>query len=570
MTEHDFADGALAAALLAVDPVRLGGAVVRGPPGPERDRWLAGLIAMLPTGAPVQRLPASPTITSLAGELDVAATLASGRYVATPGVLRRAQGGLVIVPMAERLEPAVAGMLAIARDLGQVAPDRPGLAPTSPPVFAVVALDESEPGEAGVYDGLSDRLAFCLEAAPVMPSDFAPDLAAARGRLRSVVFEDSALVTLCEAAEALGVASLRVAGLAMAAARASAALAGRATVADADLAVAARLVLAPRATRIPPFADPLPPEPPSPPPSPRGPEREPASAQTIGPAAERVLAAAAAALPSGLLNGAPARRPRPARGGKGGATSQSSDGRRIGSRPGKPGARHRLDLLDTVRAAAPWQRLRGLSSSPPPMRLRIRGSDFRVRRTVRKTGTTLIFVVDASGSSAAQRLAEAKGAVELLLAASYVRRDRVALVSFGGRGASLLLPPTRAAARARRALATMPGGGGTPLASGLEMARRVADGACRGAVGDAPLLLLLTDGRPNVARDGSGGRGRAETEALDEARAIRRAGHRVVVIDTGRWPTPFAQRLADESGGRYLPLPAADAAQLRRAALEPE
>jgi hypothetical protein len=81
---------------------------------------------------------------------------------------------------------------------------------------------------------------------------------------------------------------------------------------------------------------------------------------------------------------------------------------------------------------------------------------------VQRATTTTIFVVDASGSSALNRLAEAKGAVELLLAECYVRRDRVALVAFHGQHAELVLPPTRSLVRARRSLAGLPGGGGTP------------------------------------------------------------------------------------------------------------
>lgn len=176
----------------------------------------------------------------------------------------------------------------------------------------------------------------------------------------------------------------------------------------------------------------------------------------------------------------------------------------------------------------------------------------------------MVFVVDASGSTALHRLAEAKGAVELLLATSYVRRDRVALISVRGRGAELLLPPTRSLARAKRALAGMPGGGGTPLAAGIDLARAVAAWSGRpGARDGGPaLLVFLTDARPNVARDGSGGRARAEAESLESARAVRSEGVRALVIDTSPRPNAFAARLAREMGARHIALPAADAAAL--------
>ena len=100
----------------------------------------------------------------------------------------------------------------------------------------------------------------------------------------------------------------------------------------------------------------------------------------------------------------------------------------------------------------------------------MRRDDFRMTRFQQRTRTTTIFVVDASGSSALNRLAEAKGAVELLLADCYVRRDQVALLAFRGKEAELLLPPTRSLVRAKRSLAGLPGGGGTPLAAGIDAA----------------------------------------------------------------------------------------------------
>ncbi|MDV7398796.1 VWA domain-containing protein, partial [Arthrospira platensis SPKY1] len=105
----------------------------------------------------------------------------------------------------------------------------------------------------------------------------------------------------------------------------------------------------------------------------------------------------------------------------------------------------------------------------------------------------------------------------------YVRRDRVALVSFRGRpegaGAELLLPPTRSLVRARRCLSALPGGGGTPLAEGLDLARRVVDEERRR--GATPVVVVLSDGRANLARDGTPGRDAGGADALAAARAWR-------------------------------------------------
>lgn len=190
----------------------------------------------------------------------------------------------------------------------------------------------------------------------------------------------------------------------------------------------------------------------------------------------------------------------------------------------------------------------------------MRREDFRITRFKHRSPTTTIFAVDASGSAALHRLAEAKGAVELLLADCYVRRDQVALIAFRGPAAELLLPPTRSLVRAKRSLAALPGGGGTPLAAGIDAAAALADAVRRR--GGTPVVVVLTDGRANIARDGSPGRPRAEEDALAAARRLRAAGFTALLVDTSPRPQPAAEQLAREMGARYLPLPYADAANL--------
>ncbi len=193
----------------------------------------------------------------------------------------------------------------------------------------------------------------------------------------------------------------------------------------------------------------------------------------------------------------------------------------------------------------------------------VRPEDVRIRRLVQRTETTTIFAVDASGSAALERLAEAKGAVELLLAECYVRRDRVALIAFRGREADLLLPPTRSLVRAKRALAGLPGGGGTPLAAGIDAAAALAEGIRRG--GRTPVVVLLTDGRANIARSGAPGRAAAAADALEAAWALAARGTRALLIDTAFLPQEAAGRLAAAMAAHYLPMPQADAARLSRA-----
>jgi magnesium chelatase subunit D len=220
-----------------------------------------------------------------------------------------------------------------------------------------------------------------------------------------------------------------------------------------------------------------------------------------------------------------------------------------------------MNVLATLRAAAPWQKLRR-SQAGGAGRIQVRKSDFRVGAYKHRTQSITIFLVDASGSAALHRLGEAKGAIELMLSECYVRRDQVALIAFRGKCAQLQLPPTRSLARARRELASLPGGGGTPLASGLDAARTLAE-TLKGR-GEAPILILLTDGQANVGRDGKGGRGAAEADALSAARLLRGIRVASILIDTAQTPRAFARRLAAEMDARYLALPHADAISLAK------
>ena len=625
MTDPRWQDALAAAALLAVDPVGLGGVVVRAAPGPVRDAWLAALAGLLVTGAPVRRIPAQIPDVRLLGGLDLTATLSAGRPVAERGLLAEADGGVVVVPMAERMSAGTAGRLAAVLDAGEVRVERDGIATCWPTRIAVVALDEGLESEDRPPVVLMDRLGLWIDLDEIAPRDLSPgpwdasDVVLARAALRTLNAADSsesaeAIEALCGVADAIGIASPRPVLASIRAARAAAALEGRTHLAPDDIALAARLLLAPRATRMPPperpsddASDPPPapeqtatppqageaPESPPPPAAQSDSNEEQTSAppdvdasgqsgadpdttnsgasdpvDEARPLAEVVLEAVQSALPAGLLAQAgDSRTPRSGsaaqqRSGRvGAARTDPRRGRPDGTQRGDPRRGPRLDLVATLRAAAPWQRLRRREGSRTG--IEVRTDDFRVVRRVQRATTTTIFVVDASGSSALNRLAEAKGAVEILLAECYVRRDRVALVAFHGQGADLVLPPTRSLVRARRSLAGLPGGGGTPLAAGLEVGATVADTVRR--QGDSPLLVVLTDGRANVSRDRQPGRPRAQDDALAAARQWRTEGYSALLVDTSPRSHPAAQALAQAMGARFLPLPYADSSVLSSA-----
>nr|MCU0761783.1 magnesium chelatase ATPase subunit D [Hydrogenophaga sp.] len=456
------ADAALAAALCAVDPAGLGGVALRAPSGPLRDAWLALLKQSLPAGTPLLRVPHHASDAALLGGLDLAATLQAGRPVAQRGLLARADGGLLLLAMAERCSANVAAHLSAALDTRQVHLQRDGLGTSEPARFGLVALDEGNDDER-LPATLLDRLAFQLALAPSTDPDGVPqwsvrDIEEARAALPRVAVSDTIVQALCGAALAWGVASLRAPLLALRATRAAAALAGAEEADDTHAALAARLVLAPRATRLPapeePGAEQAPPEEPPPPETtdnePPPPEDDATSTPPPDPKAleDQLIEAMQAALPPGLLAALQAGQQRQARakaaGSAGALQKHANRGRPVGTRRSEPRGGARLHILDTLRAAAPWQRLRKREGEVDGRKhIEVRREDFHVVRHRQHRPTTTLFVVDASGSAALHRLAEAKGAVELLLAECYVRRDKVAVLAFRGTGAELLLPPTR-------------------------------------------------------------------------------------------------------------------------------
>lgn len=567
-------DAVLAAALMTVDPAGTGGVSLRALAGPVRDQWLVVMRDLQPPGTPMRRVPLHVSDGRLLGGLDLAATLNAGRPVAELGLLVEADGGILELAMAERIAPSTAARLTLAYDSGEVVLERDGLAMRTPSKFALVALDEGIGEDEGLLNALLDRLAFHLELTQIRvheaiacPYD-QEDVLEARGLLPSVTITDEQVEALCSTALALGIPSLRASIFACRVACAAAAMEGRTQVAEEDLAVAGRLVLAPRATMLPPLEPPPDAEPP--PPEPEEPDQDQDQSneqQEPQELEDLVLEATQAAIPAGLLaqlQMGKLRRSRARASGKAGAIQNApSRGRPAGVLRGEPRAGLRLNVVETLRAAAPWQRLRRAERGRHSTRIEVRQDDFRITRFKHRSETTSIFIVDASGSSALHRLAEAKGAVELLLADCYVRRDQVALVAFRGKVAEVLLPPTRSLVRAKRTLAGLPGGGGTPLASGIDLGMLMADSVQRR--GGTPVLILMTDGRANVARDGTGGRARAAEEALAAARAVRALEITALVIDTSPRPQPQGRELAAEMGAVYLPLPHADASSLNQA-----
>lgn len=533
---------ALAAlAVMAVDPGGVKGLWLRSRAGPVRDRVTAALPC-------ARRLHPGIDDTSLFGGVDLAATLATGHLTRSQGLLSKSTP--VILTMAERCPPGLSARL--SRWLDETGP-------------CLVALDEGAEPEESLPSALADRLGMFLDLGDLPWSEteqvvLNPDkIANARAMLPSVQLADSAVQSLTSVAFAMGIASLRAPLLTLVVARALAAWRGEAVASDDTLRHAAELTLAHRGA-LPSIAEEnAAQDPPPPPPDPgEGEDNQPKTEEDRLPE-EILLESVRAALPAGLLEQLAASKA--ARLAKGSGTGDVRKGNHRGCPlpplPGAPGSGKRIDLVATLRAAAPWQplRRRGAWSG-----LEIRKSDLRLKRYQESSDRVLIFAVDASGSSAFARLAEAKGAVELLLAQAYARRDHVALIAFRGLKAELILPPTRSLVQTKRRLTALPGGGGTPMAAGLKMAFELARQTR--ARGMTPTVALLTDGRGNIALDGTANRVAAEADSLRIARALRASGLPALVIDIANRPQPALRRMAEALNAAYLPLPRADAQRL--------
>lgn len=584
-------DARLAALLLAIDPAGLKGAIVHGRSPASCEQWTEFLAALLPLDAPMRRVPSNISDDRLLGGLDFAATLSRGKAACDRGLLASANAGSILLSAATTRSTTFAHV-ARTVDRGYVSVERDGFSELHASAFCTIVseCDDDEPPPAAI----TDRLAFMVDVRDLKRGTFQnlPSreiVQFAQAQLAGMRTNDACIHALTSGAHKLGIASTRAVLLALACARAHAALMSRGTVSDEDIACAARLVLAPRAT-VRPDADHEEADadstsegdrnqPRATPPenfdaiaeqqnasSANTPDQQSQTAEQSSALTDVVLRAATAALPPGLLAAAAAHQSGASRSaGRSGTASQSGvRGRQIGIRRGEPRGGARLDLVATLRAAIPMQRIRRAARANTTSRVELRRDDFRVKRCATPTTTTTLFVVDASGSAALHRLAEAKGAVELMLAEGYARRDKVALIAFRGTAAELVLPPTHALARARRAVAGMPAGGGTPLATALDVTTNAVLQLRRDT--SHVVVVMLTDGRANVARDGKGGRARAEADAADAALRLRALAVDVIWIDTSSRAETLSRSLAEKAGARYLLLPTPDARGLTQIA----
>lgn len=589
---------------------------------------------------PFVQVPLNVMEDRLIGSADLEESVKTGKTVFSPGLLAKAHRGVLYVDDINLLDEETANILLGVVTEGFVTVEREGLSlryPCRPLLIATFNPDEGE-----LRDHLLDRISIALSAdaqkldvsqrveavssvlnfsssGPQKGQDAEDALAAAleneddlktaivfaREFIKDVKLAPSQMQYLCEEAIRAGCQGHRAEIFAVEVARASAALEGRQVTSD-DLKLAVKLAIAPRGTFINTPMDEddmMPPPPPPPPPPPQMDDQNqdqdddqndeeeeedqqepdedddtPDSPDVPEVPQEFMFDADATPMDPDLIQFAS--RERSGKGGGRGLIFSQDRGRYI--KPMLPkGKVVRLAVDATLRASAPYQksrRERAIGTKYESRGVHIENSDVRIKKMARKAGSLIIFVVDASGSMALNRMNAAKGAAVSLLTEAYQSRDQISLIPFQGEEADVLLPPTKSITMARKRLEQMPCGGGSPLAHAIQTAMLTGINAQKSGDVGKVVVVLISDGRANVpmcvsmgeefdpeadedSKDGKPSRKFLKEEVLATAKKLGALpGFNLLCIDTENKfiSTGLAKDIANAALGKYHQITKAD------------